>query len=61
MVDIGGHARALLSLQGEQQKFFFLKKKGPGTIVSGKGLNVREYLNSLVRSVCLEPAKPKRI
>ena len=45
-----GHARALLSLQGEQQN-------EAAQIVSGKGLTVRDTEN-LVRRL-LEPAKPK--
>jgi ParB family transcriptional regulator, chromosome partitioning protein len=45
-----GHARALLSLQGEQQN-------EAAQIVSGKGLNVRDTEN-LVRRL-LEPSKPK--
>lgn len=45
-----GHARALLSLQGEQQI-------EAAQIVSGKGLTVRDTEN-LVRRL-LEPAKPK--
>lgn len=45
-----GHARALLSLQGEQQT-------DAAQIVSGKGLTVRDTEN-LVRRL-LEPAKPK--
>lgn len=45
-----GHARALLSLQGEQQN-------EAAQIVSGKGLTVRDTEN-LVRRL-LEPVKPK--
>lgn len=45
-----GHARALLSLQGEQQN-------EAAQMVSGKGLTVRDTEN-LVRRL-LEPAKPK--
>lgn len=45
-----GHARALLSLQGEQQN-------EAAQIVSGKGLTVRDTEN-LVRRL-LEPSKPK--
>lgn len=45
-----GHARALLSLQGEQQS-------EAATVVSGKGMTVRDTENFVRR--LLEPTKPK--